>query len=144
MAKAKKLTDASKANQSGIKLEKELKSFLREKKIPFIYQKNGKHEIDFIIGKDIHADCTNQNVTGSVDEKIPHKIWKYYKKYEYKDVYIIRGKHIPSESVLTHCNEIADYKGFKFHLMTLEEFCNFLEGKETKSGIDNFIVQKEE
>lgn len=139
MAKAKKLTDASKANQSGIKLEKELKTFLREKNIPFKHQKNGKHQIDFIIGEDIHADCTNQNVTGSVDEKIPHKIWKYYKKYRYKDVYIIRGKKIPSESVLSHCNEIAAYKGFKFHLMTLEEFCNFLENKDIRSSIEKFI-----
>ena len=31
MAKEKKLTDASKANKSGIKLEKELKTFLCEK-----------------------------------------------------------------------------------------------------------------
>ena len=139
MAKEKKLTDASKANKSGIKLEKELKTFLCEKKIPFTHQKNGKHEIDFIIGKGIHADCTNQNVTGSVDEKIPHKIWKYHKKYGYRDVYIIRGKQIPSKLVLSHCNEIAAYGGFKFHLMTLEEFCNFLEGKDTRSGIDNFI-----
>ena len=139
MAKAKKLTDASKANQSGIKLEKELKTFLCEKKIPFTYQRNGKHEIDFIIGKGIHADCTNQNVEGSVDEKIPHKIWKYFEKYKYKDVYIIRGKHMPKELVLLHCNKIAAYEGFKFHLMTLQEFCNFLEGKDTRNGIDNFI-----
>ena len=138
MAKAKKLTDASKANQSGIKLEKELKTFLCEKKIPFTYQKNGKHEIDFIIGKGIYADCTNQNVTGSVDEKIPHKIWKYHKKYGYKDVYIIRGKKIPNESVLSNCNEIAAYKDFKFHLMTLEEFFNFLEGKDIRSYIEKF------
>ena len=138
MAKVKKLTDASKANQSGIKLERELKTFLHEKSIPFKYQKNGKHEIDFIIGEGIHADCTNQNVTGSVDEKIPHKIWKYFEKYKYKDVYIIRGKHMPKELVLAHCNEIAAYKGFKFHLMTLEEFCNFLEGKDIKSSIEKF------
>ena len=139
MAKEKKLTDASKANQSGIKLEKELKTFLCEKKIPFTHQKNGKHEIDFIIGKGIYVDCTNQNVTGSVDEKIPHKIWKYFEKYRYKDVYIIRGKQIPNKSVLSHCNQIAAYKDFKFHLMTLEEFFIFLEGKDTRSGIDNFI-----
>ena len=74
MAKAKKLTDASKANESGCKLEEELKTFLNEKEISFIHQESGKHQIDFIIGNGIHVDCTNQNVEGSVDEKIPHKI----------------------------------------------------------------------
>ena len=143
MAKVKKLTDASKANESGSKLEEELKTFLNEKEISFIHQESGKHQIDFIIGNGIHVDCTNQNVEGSVDEKIPHKIWKYFEKYKYKDVYIIRGKQIPNESVLSHCNEIAAYKGFKFHLMTLEEFCNFLEGKDTRTGVEFFYKSGE-
>jgi hypothetical protein len=139
MAKTKKLTDASRANQSGTSLEQDLKTFLHNKNIPFKHQTTGKPEIDFIIANNIYADCTNQNVEGSVDEKIPHKIWKYSLKYGYKNVYIIRGEHVPNKSVLTHCEDIAKNKGFKFHIMTLEEFCNFLEGKDTRSGIENFI-----
>ena len=37
----------------------------------------------------IYIDVTNQNGQGSVAEKVPHKVWKYYKKYGYEDVYIV-------------------------------------------------------
>jgi hypothetical protein len=137
-----KLTDASKANKNGIKLEKQLKKFLIKNSFPYKHQKSGKNEIDFIIGNEdnkIYADCTNQNVTGSVDEKIPHKIWKYYKKYNYSSVYIIRGSYEPSNSVLEHCEEIARKNNFKFNIVTLEEFCDIISNKTYKSALEKFL-----
>ena len=88
-------------NESGQRLEEQLESYLIKNDFAFKRAKSGQHEFDFIIGN-YYADCTNQNEQGSVDEKIPHKVWKYHQKYKYKDVYIIRGKHIPNPSVVEH------------------------------------------
>ena len=142
-----KLTDASKANKSGQELERKLMDFLIEKKIPFKRQRPRQPEIDFVIDNTIYADCTNQNVEGSVQEKIPHKIWKYYKKYGYKEVYIIRGFHIPDRSVIQHCDEIAEKFNFKWHLVTFEELCEILGYERPKSAFgnrENFIIEEEE
>jgi hypothetical protein len=127
------LTDASKANKSGIQLETLLKMFLIEKEFTFTQQKAGQSVIDFIIDVDdgkIYADCTNQNEPGSVMDKIPHKIWKYHKKYNYQEVYIIRGKQIPNEQIMEHCAEICKDKNFKMHLVNFQEFCDILIKKE--------------
>jgi len=135
------LTDASNANKSGFKLESELKKFLVEKNIPHKQQRPGKPEIDFIIGENLYVDCTNQNEEGSVDEKIPHKLWKYYKRYKYTEVYIIRGKKIPNDLVFEHCREICQKYNFKFHVMTLQEFCNFLEHKDFENPLEKFFIE---
>ena len=135
------LTDASKANKSGQNLEAALKKFLMSKDIPFKQQKPGKPEIDFIIGENLYVDCTNQNEEGSVDEKIPHKLWKYYKKYNYSEVYIIRGKKIPNDLVFEHCREICQKYNFKFHVVTLQEFFNFLEQRDFESPLEKFFIE---
>lgn len=128
-----KLTDASKANKSGEELETQLKMFLIEKEFSFVQQKSGQSVIDFIIETEdekIYADCTNQNESGSIMDKIPHKIWKYHRLYDYSNVYIIRGKKIPNETIMKHCAEICEDKNFKMHLVTFQEFCDILMKKE--------------
>ena len=145
--KTPKLTDASRANKSGQDLEKKLKNFLVQNEFIYKQQKPRSPEIDFIIGngkETIYADCTNQNVEGSVDEKIPHKIWKYHKKYGYSDVYIIRGKHMPNESVIQHCDHICKDNNFKMHLVTFEEFCAILLKKQFVSPLEQFFMNNEE
>jgi hypothetical protein len=124
------LTDASRANQSGNDLESILESFLIEKNIPHIRQtaKNQKQQIDFIIDGRFYVECANQNVSGSVEDKIPHKIYKYYHIYKYKEVYVIRGSFIPNKWVIKHCDDISEQYNFKWHLLTFEEFCNKLFG----------------
>lgn len=142
-----KLTDASRANKNGSELEKKLKNFLMENDISFKQQRPSKPEIDFIIGKGenlIYADCTNQNIKGTVEEKLPHKIWKYHKKYGYKEVYIVRGTYIPHSSVFEHCNEICKYKGFKMHVVTFDEFCAILLKKEFLSPLEYFFMDNKE
>ena len=74
-----------------------------------------KSQIDFQIkcpnGNILYVDPTNQNGSGSVGEKIPHKVWKYYKLYDYKKVYILMGKYdIPTKnpSVVKHCQDVTD------------------------------------
>ena len=102
-------------NISGQLLEDQVESYCRENNITYKRAKTGTHEIDFIIETDngtIYADCTNQMGSGSVEEKIPHKIWKYYKKYNYKNVTIIKGDHKIGKKVIEHCEDLARVYNF--------------------------------
>ena len=121
-------------NESGSRLEEQLEKYLIKNNIPYRRAKSGKHEIDFIIG-DYYADCTNQNTIGSVEEKIPHKVWKYHQKYNYTEVYIIRGDYVPSTSVIEHLNTYS----FKTHIVTLEEFTNMLSNVKINNPLEQFF-----
>ena len=120
-------------NISGQLLEDMVENYCVSNKISYKRARPGAHEIDFIIesnkGK-IFADCTNQNSGGSVEEKLPHKLWKYFKKYQYRNVYIVKGDHKISPKVLEHCNEIARGYNFELHFVNYEQFTNKLVAKE--------------
>ena len=120
-------------NISGQLLEDMVENYCVSNKISYKRAKPGAHEIDFIIdsskGK-IFADCTNQNSGGSVEEKLPHKLWKYFKKYQYRNVYIVKGDHKISPKVLEHCNEMARGYNFELHFVNYEQFTNKLVAKE--------------
>ena len=120
-------------NISGQLLEDKVELYCREKNISYKRAKPGAHEIDFIIesnkGK-LFADCTNQNTVGSVEEKLPHKLWKYFKKYQYRNVYIMKGDHKISKSVLDHCYEMSRGYNFDLHFVNYEQFTNNLTAKE--------------
>ena len=64
-------------------------------------------------------------------DKVPHKVWKYWDIYKYDEVYIIRGKELPPKAVVKHLEWYLENIGVKTYILTLEEFCNFLQGKET-------------
>lgn len=134
--KMSKLTDASRANKSGTDLESKLEKFLIEKNIPFIRQtsKHKKEQIDFIINNTFYVECTNQNVSGSVQDKIPHKIYKYYHIYNYKEVYVIRGSIMPNKWVIKQCDDISEQYNFKWHLLTFENFCDLLNDTEINTS----------
>ena len=120
-------------NISGKDLEDRVETYCIENNISFQRAKSGAFEIDFIIDTDngkIYADCTNQNVVGSVEEKLPHKIWKYYKKYGYDNVHIIKGDQKISSHVLEHCKDLARVFKFDLQFVSCEQFCNNLTQKE--------------
>ena len=120
-------------NISGQLLEDMVENYCVSNKISYKRARPGAHEIDFIIesnkGK-LFADCTNQNSGGSVEEKLPHKLWKYFKKYQYRNVYIVKGDHKISPKVLEHCNEMARGYNFELHFVNYEQFTNKLVAKE--------------
>ena len=120
-------------NISGKKLEDTVEQYLVENHIAYQRAKAGAFEIDFIIDTDfgkVYADCTNQNVVGSVEEKLPHKIWKYYKKYKYDNVYIIKGDQKISNHVLEHCNDLARVYNFDLQFVSCDQFCEGLSQRE--------------
>ena len=120
-------------NISGQNLEDRVEKFCVENNINYQRAKTGSFEIDFIIDTDfgkIFADCTNQMTGGSVEEKLPHKLWKYFKKYQYRNVYIIKGDHKISSKVLEHCYEMARGYNFELQFVNYEQFTNKLVAKE--------------
>ena len=120
-------------NISGKNLEDKVEQYCVENNISYQRAKSGAFEIDFIIDTDfgkIYADCTNQNTVGSVEEKLPHKLWKYFKKYQYRSVYIIKGDHKISKSVLDHCYEMSRGYNFDLYFVNYEQFTNNLTAKE--------------
>ena len=125
-------------NISGQELEDKVQLHCVLNNLSYQRAKTGSFEIDFIIETDkgkVYADCTNQNVGGSVEEKLPHKIWKYYKKYKYDNVSIIQGDHKVSNHVLEHCKDLARVYSFDLQFVSCEQFCNGLTIKE-----DSFFV----
>ena len=114
---------------------------LKQKDIPYKRQLHGKSQIDFIINGSIYADCTNQNSVGSVEEKIPHKVWKYWKMYGYKDVYIIKGKWNVSSKVLEHLEDASIAWGYTTHIVDIDEFMGIVMSEPKKdSPLAQFIV----
>ena len=121
-------------NVSGTDLEDRVESFLKENNLRYYRAKSGTPEIDFRIeadGRVLYADCTNQNGGGSVEEKLPHKLWKYANRYKYDSVTIIRGKHKPSKHVMDHCFDVAEMKNFELHMLDYEQFIHTLENKQS-------------
>ena len=120
-------------NISGQELEDKVQLHCVLNNLSYQRAKTGSFEIDFIIETDkgkVYADCTNQNVGGSVEEKLPHKIWKYYKKYKYDNVSIIQGDHKVSNHVLEHCKDLARVYKFDLKFVSCEQFCNSLNKNE--------------
>ena len=114
-------------NESGKFGEGRIKEFLIQNDLPYTPGKN--NGIDFIVHleNDIYIDIKNQNTDGSVNEKLPHMVWKYKQKYNYSEVYITEGKKDTPKNIKTHCNEMC-----KVHFAKFEEMCNILLKKPTK------------
>ena len=133
-------TDASLANKSGAQLEETLELLLKKNDISYKRQTSGKSQIDFIINNSIYADCTNQNSSGTAEEKIPHKVWKYWKKYGYKDVYIIKGKWNVSSKVLEHLMDMEIAWGYTTHIVDIDEFMQVVMNEPKKeSPLEQFM-----
>ena len=132
-------------NKSGRAGEKRLLDYLEENKFSYKQQITSKKQIDFIVNpktkNKIYIDVTNQNGQGSVAEKVPHKVWKYYKKYGYEDVYIVMGKYDLRNKmplVVQHCDDVYSSL-FKTHFVTFKEMVNILsEKKDDSNSILNF------
>ena len=121
-------------NVSGTDLEDRVENYLIESKLSYTRAKPGAPEIDFKIETEngmVYADCTNQNSGGSVEEKLPHKLWKYSMRYNYDSVIIVTGTHKYSKHVKEHCEDVAKMKGFVLQLLDYDKFVNYL--KDAKS-----------
>lgn len=132
------LTDASKSNTMGFKMEELFELYLRQHDISHTRAKSGEYAIDFIVktpDKTYYIDCKNQNVTGTAEEKLPHTVWKYWKKYGYDEVYLIRGDYIPNKRVYEH----LEIYPFKTHIVTMDEIQKILLNSPEHQGIYEYV-----
>jgi len=114
-------------NISGKEGEKSLGNFLKSKNIP--YKSGGSKTIDYTIfleNKTVYVECTNQNVEGSVMEKLPHKIWKYHQRIGFKEVIIQRGNLELGKGVMSHIRDIESQKGIRVMIMNSNELQQYL------------------
>ena len=121
------LTDASNKNTSGKIGEKRIRDFLTEKN--FAFKEGGSKGIDFQIETEkglLYVDSKNQNQSGAVDKIIVQTVLQYHRWYNYKDVYIVRGTQPLPKEVLISLNSFEKAYNFKTHVMTFDEFTNFM------------------
>tara|TARA_R100001377_G_scaffold49407_1_gene28646 strand:- start:700 stop:1113 length:414 start_codon:yes stop_codon:yes gene_type:complete len=134
------LTDASDKNKSGKFGEKRIREFLKENN--FAFKEGGNKGIDFqITTKDgmLYVDSKNQNAEGSVEKGIVQTVMQYRRWYTYKEVYIVRGEALLGEEVLISLKELEQALGFKTHIITFEEFKNFMNKQTQYSPLEQFF-----
>ena len=121
------LTDASNKNKSGKIGERRIRDFLTENN--FAFKEGGREGIDFQIKTEnglLYVDSKTQNQSGAVDKIIVQTVMQYRRWYDYKDVYIVRGTQPLPKEVLISLEELEGAFGFKTHVMTFDEFTNFI------------------
>ena len=134
------LTDASNKNTSGKIGEKRIRDFLTENN--FAFKEGGNKGIDFQIdikdGK-LYVDSKNQNDTGSVENGIVQTVMQYRRWYNFEEVYIVRGEKLLGKEVLISLKELEQAFGFKTHIVTFEEFKNFMNKQTQYSPLEQFF-----
>jgi len=120
ITKIVKFTDA--VHERGAALEQRTEDYL--KSMGLVYKRSKNNGIDFIINGTLHMDCIAQGVSGSIGDKLPHKCWKYIRKYNLNDIYILHpyspikrevGEHLEELEIQYKCNiHIIDWNDFTY------------------------------
>ena len=114
-------------NNSGKELENELEKRLIQNGIPYTRSEEGpKADIDFIIHTNpkMYIECHNQNTKGSVDEKIPHKVFKYRTKHGMNTMYIVKGTYPLNSRIENHIELLENSFGMKVEIENLDSITN--------------------
>jgi len=121
-------------NISGEDGQKWVRDLCNANGIHFYEAKPGQKEIDFEIwfsNKDIiYLEVSNQNGQGSTDEKIPHKVYKYWKKLRYNEVYNLMGLwdiRKKNPSIVDLCKTFK----FKTHFIMREDLIKVITPMKT-------------
>ena len=117
-------------NISGASLEDSLESELKNMGLPYKRNKSG---IDFIVGGDYYIECKNQTQAGTVVEKLPHTIWKYKIKYDFKTMYIIQPYQESMGMVLEHIKFLEDTMSIKVKIVSYNTMIDILRNTNVTS-----------
>lgn len=119
---------ASTVYENGRGLEKRVEQYLISNHITF--QPGGNKNIDFIIDGDIYLDCVATSQSGSIDDKIPTKCFKYIKKYGLmgKEIYILHPYSPIEKHVAEHLEYLEDTMGTKIHFLNWPDFVYICNG----------------
>jgi hypothetical protein len=124
MTKIVKFTDQ--VHERGNELEERVEKYLQSMAI--IYKRFKNNGIDFIINGFIHIDCIAQGVSGSIGDKLPHKCWKYIKKYNLKDIYILHPYSPIKREVGEHLEELENQYNCNIHILDWKDFTYLMNG----------------
>ena len=117
-------------NESGKTGEERFENFLIE--ISMKYKRNVNNGIDFLVypngydNEPIYIDIKNQKDPGGRDLAVGGCVWKYQKRYGFKECYIVEGVYDFSNEVREFANLFA-----KTHFVKFDEMCNILLNKPT-------------
>ena len=115
-------------HERGTALETRVVNYLTSMNIPFKYNKN--NGIDFIINGGFYMDCIAQRVSGSIGDKLPHKCWKYIRKYSLMDdsIYILHPYSPIKREVGEHLEFIESQYNVKIHILDWNDFTYLMNG----------------
>jgi hypothetical protein len=95
----------------------------------FIQYKRNKHKgIDFIIDGNIHLDCVSTSQSGSIDDKIPTKCFKYLNLYKVPELYILHPYSPIEKNVADHLEFLEESMKVKIHILDWPDFLYISNG----------------
>jgi hypothetical protein len=92
------------------------------------YKRNTHKGIDFIIDGTIHMDCVSTSQSGSIDDKIPTKCFKYLTLYKVTELYILHPYAPIEKSVADHLEFLEKNMGVTIHILNWNDFMYIVGG----------------
>ena len=113
-------------HENGKNLEDRVEKHLLSSYVPF--KRNKTKGIDFIIDGDVHIDCVATSQSGSIDDKIPTKCFKYLDKYKLSELYILHPYSPIEPYVAKHLEFLETTMNVKIHILDWADFCYIVNG----------------
>ena len=117
---------ASTVHRNGKDLEKRVQNYLLSNHIKF--QPGGNKNIDFIIDGHIYLDCVATSQSGSIDDKLATKCFKYLKKYGINEIYILHPYSPIEKHVAEHLEHLEKTMNSKIHMLNWADFVYICNG----------------
>jgi hypothetical protein len=110
----------------GKELEERVEKYLTAERLQ--YRRNKNNGIDFVINGGFHMDCVAQGVSGTIGDKLPHKCWKYIKRYGLKNIYILHPYSPIHRQVGEHLEFLEKQLGAEIHILNWSDFTYLMQG----------------
>ena len=117
---------ANTVQQNGKGLEDRAQQQLLASAIQF--KRNTHSGVDFIIDGEIHMDCVATHQSGSIDDKIPTKCFKYIRKYSLKEFYLLHPYSPIERNVAEHLEHLEKTMDAKIHILDWNDFVYICTG----------------
>lgn len=117
---------ANTVQQNGKGLEDRAQQQLLASAIQF--KRNTHSGVDFIIDGDIHMDCVATSQSGSIDDKMPTKCFKYIRKYSLKEFYLLHPYSPIELNVAEHLEHLEKTMDVKIHILDWNDFVYICNG----------------
>jgi hypothetical protein len=117
---------ASTVQKNGKDLEERAQQQLLASAIQF--KRNSRNGVDFIIDGEIYMDCVSTSQSGSIDDKMPTKCFKYIRKYSLKEFYLLHPYAPIERNVAEHLEHLEKTMDVKIHILDWNDFVYICTG----------------